>query len=237
MLIAICCEDRILTSLQTVEALSKERPQHNIFNTYIIGSVLGQFAVHIITLIYVSQYVQRIEPKEPNPDLEKDFEPSLLNSAIYLLQLIQQISTFAINYQGRPFRESIRENRGMYWGLVLVSGVAFSCATEFIPELNTKLKLVPFTSDFKVMITSIMALDFGACWVIEKGLKWGFSDNKPKDIAIRRPDQLARENDRKREEEREAQLKKNEEAEMKAAAAGLTGAAPVATRATRAGRK
>src|SRR3954467_545414 len=98
---------------------------------------------------------QPLTPHTRDPDvvLQGEFEPSLLNSAIYLLQLIQQISTFAINYQGRPFRESIRENKGMYWGLVLVSGVAFSCATEFIPELNTKLRLVPFTSDFKVMIT------------------------------------------------------------------------------------
>ena len=196
---------------QTVETLSKERPQHNIFNTYIIGSVLGQFAVHIVTLIYVSQYVQRTEPKEPVTDLEKEFEPSLLNSAIYLLQLIQQISTFAINYQGRPFRESIRENRGMFWGLVLVSGVAFSCATEFIPELNTKLKLVPFTADFKRMLTVTMIIDFGACYVIEKGLKWGFSDNKPKDIAMRRPEQLEKEYARKAVEEEVVRKKKQEE--------------------------
>ncbi|KAF2127493.1 cation-transporting ATPase 4 [Dothidotthia symphoricarpi CBS 119687] len=219
MMMSVCFLS--ISRAKTVEALSKERPQHNIFNIYIIGSVLGQFAVHIATLIYVSQYVQRTEPKEPNPDLEKEFEPSLLNSAIYLLQLIQQISTFAINYQGRPFRESIRENKGMYWGLVLVSGVAFSCATEFIPEINEKLKLVPFTSEFKVMITSIMALDFGACWIIEKGLKWGFSDNKPKDIALRRPDQLERENRRKEEAVVEAQRKKNEAEEEKARAVGL----------------
>ncbi|KAI9871517.1 MAG: hypothetical protein M1823_008425, partial [Watsoniomyces obsoletus] len=112
-------------------------------------------------------------------------------------------------------RESIRENKGMYWGLVSVSGVAFSCATEFIPELNNKLKLVPFTTDFKVMITGVMLLDFGACWIIEKGLKWGFSDNRPKDIALRRQDQLDRENERKAEEEKEAQRKKNQELEDK----------------------
>jgi cation-transporting ATPase 13A1 len=205
----------ILTNfLQSVEALSKERPQHNIFNPYIIGSVLGQFAIHIGTLIYVSQWVQRTDPiVRSKVDLEKEFEPSLLNSAIYLLQLIQQISTFAINYQGRPFRESIRENRGMYWGLVLVSGVAFSCATEFIPEINEKLKLVPFSWDFKVMLTSMMVLDYAGCWVVEKGLKWAFSDYRPKDIAVRRPDQLRREEERKRAEEVEAQKKRNEEAE------------------------
>lgn len=109
----------------------------------------------------------------------------------------------------------------MYWGLVSVSGVAFSCATEFIPELNNKLRLVPFTSDFKYMITMVMILDFGACWLIEKGLKWGFRNNKPKDIALRRPDQLEKEYARKAEEEREAQRKKNEELEERARALGI----------------
>lgn len=185
---------------QPVEELSKERPQPKIFNPYIIGSVLGQFAIHIATLIYISQYVQRTEPKKRDVDLEGEFEPSLLNSAIYLLQLIQQISTFAINYQGRPFRESIKENRGMYYGIVLVAGVAFSCATEFVPEINEQLKLVPFTTDFKINLTAVMILDYAGCYIIEKSLKYMFSDFRPKDIAIRRPDQLAREEKRKMEE-------------------------------------
>ncbi|MCJ1309559.1 hypothetical protein MMC25_003219 [Agyrium rufum] len=197
--------------MSSVEGLSKERPQPKIFNFYIMGSILGQFAVHIVTLIYVSRYVARVDPRSDKVDLEGEFEPSLLNSAIYLLQLIQQISTFAINYQGRPFREGIRENRGMYWGLILVSGVAFSCSTEFIPELNEKLKLVPFTDEFKTLLTSTMALDFAACYLIEKGLKIAFSDFRPKDIAVRRPDQLKREEERKEKEflekEREKEIK------------------------------
>jgi len=137
-------------------------------------------------------------------DLEGEFEPSLLNSAIYLLQLIQQISTFSINYQGRPFRESIRENKAMYWGLVAASGVAFSCATEFVPELNEKLRLVPFSNEFKLTLTVLMILDYGGCWVIENVLKNLFSDFRPKDIAVRRPDQLTREAERKAKEEAEA---------------------------------
>lgn len=190
-----------------MEGLSKERPQPNIFNPYIIGSVLGQFAIHIVTLIYISNYVQRVEPRSDNVDLEGDFEPSLLNSAIYLLQLIQQISTFAINYQGRPFREGIRENRGMYWGLILVSGVAFSCSTEFIPELNEKLKLVPFTTGFKLTMTMVMVADYIGCYLVEFVLKAAFSDFRPKDIAIRRPDQIQVEESRKARE-REAAVEK-----------------------------
>ena len=168
---------------------------------------MGQFCIHIATLIYISNYVQRIEPRSDNVDLEGDFEPSLLNSAIYLLQLIQQISTFAINYQGRPFREGIRENRGMYWGLILVSAVAFSCSTEFIPELNEKLKLVPFTTGFKVTMTAVMIVDFIGCYIIEIVLKTAFSDFRPKDIAIRRPDQIEVEEGRKARE-REAEVEK-----------------------------
>jgi cation-transporting ATPase 13A1 len=194
MLMSVCFLS--LSRAKPVEKLSKERPQPNIFNFYIIGSVLGQFAVHIVTLIYISKYVARVEPRDDNVDLEGEFTPSLLNSAIYLLQLIQQISTFAINYQGRPFRESIKENKGMYWGLIGVAGVAFSCATEFIPELNEKLKLVPFSNEFKLRMTTVMILDFGVCWAIEKCLKFLFSDYRPKDIAVRRPDQDAAELER-----------------------------------------
>jgi cation-transporting ATPase 13A1 len=162
--------------------------------------------------------VQRTEPKDKNVDLEGEFQPSLLNSAIYLLQLIQQISTFSINYQGRPFRESIRENKGMFYGLVLVAGVAFSGATEFIPEMNDKLKLVPFTTEFKVTLTTVMLIDYVGCWVVEQVLKWAFSDYRPKDIAIRRPDQLKREEDRKAQEAEEARLKQEAEEEAKLAA-------------------
>ncbi|EAU35850.1 cation-transporting ATPase 4 [Aspergillus terreus NIH2624] len=201
MLMSVCFLS--ISRAKSVEGLSKERPQPNIFNIYIIGSVLGQFAIHIVTLIYLSNYVYSIEPRSSDIDLEGEFEPSLLNSAIYLLQLIQQISTFSINYQGRPFRESIRENKAMYWGLVAASGVAFSCATEFIPELNEKLRLVPFSTEFKLTLTVLMVIDYAGCWVIENVLKRMFSDFRPKDIAVRRKDQLEREAARKAREEME----------------------------------
>lgn len=45
-------------------------------------------------------------------------------------------------------------------------------------------------------MTTTMIVDYLACFVIEKVLKALFSDYKPKDIAIRRPDQLAREQKR-----------------------------------------
>jgi len=198
MLMSVCFLS--ISRAKSVEGLSKERPQPNIFNFYIIGSILGQFAIHIVTLIYIARYCDTIEPRSEMVDLEREFAPSLLNSAVYLLQLIQQISTFAINYQGRPFREALSENRGMYWGIIGVSAIAFSCSTEFIPEINEKMRLVPFTSEFKTTMTVTMIVDYIGCWIIEKVLKWAFSDYKPKDIAVRRPDQVQRELKRQEDE-------------------------------------
>jgi manganese-transporting P-type ATPase len=113
-----------------------------------------------------------------------------------------------VNYQGRPFRESLSENKGMFWGIIGVSAIAFSCSTEFIPELNQQMRLVPFTMEFKTTMTALMIIDYVACWVIEVGFKWLFSDLKARDIAIRRPDQLERERLRKAEE---AKVKEAEE--------------------------
>lgn len=44
--------------------------------------------------------------------------------------------------QGRPFREGLRENPALYYGLVGAGAVAFSGATDFVPELNRWLQIV-----------------------------------------------------------------------------------------------
>lgn len=60
MLMSVCFLS--ISRAKSVEGLSKERPQPNIFNFYIIGSILGQFAVHIATLIYIARFCDRISP-------------------------------------------------------------------------------------------------------------------------------------------------------------------------------
>lgn len=83
---------------------------------------------------------------DPNEavDLEKKFEPSLLNGGVYLISLAMHVSTFAINYQGRPFRESITENRPLFYSLSTVMAICVLAATEYSPELSQLMELVPF---------------------------------------------------------------------------------------------
>ena len=60
MLMSVCFLS--ISRAKSVDGLSKERPQPNIFNFYIIGSILGQFAIHIVTLIYIARLCDRIAP-------------------------------------------------------------------------------------------------------------------------------------------------------------------------------
>ncbi|KAI8978621.1 cation-transporting ATPase 4 [Pilobolus umbonatus] len=185
MLMAVCF--LCISRGKPLDKLSKERPQPNIFNPYIILSVLGQFSIHIISLIYINALAKSLEPPK-EVDLEGEFEPSLLNSGVYLIQLSMQVSTFAINYQGYPFRERIQDNKALYYGLMSVGGVALAGATEMWPEVNDMLKLVRFPGSFRYKLTLCMILDFGIAYGIEKITKLLFADNRAKAIARRSTD-------------------------------------------------
>lgn len=39
-------------------------------------------------------------------------------------------------------------------------------------------------------MTALMIIDYVGCYIIEQVLKRAFSDFRPKDIAVRRPDQI-----------------------------------------------
>lgn len=56
-----------------------------------------------------------------------------------------------LNFQGRPFREGIRENPPLYYGLLGVSAVAYCGATDFVPELNRWLQLVEMTTSVSAL--------------------------------------------------------------------------------------
>ncbi|KAI0946865.1 hypothetical protein AcW1_010201 [Taiwanofungus camphoratus] len=182
MLMSVCF--LCISRAKPVEKLSRERPLGNIFNLYVLLSVLIQFALHIISLVYITQLCRQYEDRGPI-DLDAKFEPNLLNTAIYLLSLSQQVSTFAINYQGRPFREGIRENPALYWGLVGAGAVAFSGATDFVPELNRWLQIVEMETGFQFKLTATMIVDFVGCWFIEVVCKWLFADLEPKSMITR----------------------------------------------------
>jgi len=202
MLMSVCF--LCISRAKPVEKLSRERPLGNIFNFYILLSVLLQFALHIVSLVYITDLSHAYETMGPI-DLEAKFEPSLLNTAIYLLGLSQQVSTFTINFQGRPFREGIRENKALWYGLVGASAVAFSGAMDLMPEMNRWLQIVEMKDSFKFRLTMAMIIDFVGCWIIETICKYLFADLEPKPMVTR-----GRERREKRRQLEEQEQEKSE---------------------------
>lgn len=183
MLMSVCF--LMISRAQPKERLSKERPLSNIFNVYLVLSLLLQFALHIASMRYITNLTPQYEPPEAVVDLEAKFTPSLLNSAVFLIGLSQQVNTFSVNYVGEPFREKMSQNPALYYGLLSCFGIAFAGATELLPELNSWLQLTPLPSAFQARLVGAMAVDFVGSYLIEHGTKWLFADLKPRSLIVK----------------------------------------------------
>jgi cation-transporting ATPase 13A1 len=58
--------------------------------------------VHVGALAYIrAEAIKYSEIMDEEIDLDADFAPNLLNTAVFLISLTMQIATFAVNYQVR----------------------------------------------------------------------------------------------------------------------------------------
>lgn len=183
-----------LTRSKTLKDISRKRPVDNIFNKYIVTSVVLQTIVHVVaftallrsgivsnSIEYVtdgfgmksplindlyaeSQLIQAVDIK---PEDKNKFRPSILNSAVFLLSVSQQINTFIINYIGRPFRESLIENTRLNLSLFSVLGIVIGLVFEINEGFSRMMEIVPL-GEYKWIIFMIIGVDFGVCYVVEK---------------------------------------------------------------------
>merc|ERR1719402_944666 len=152
-----------------LRTLSKQRPLPNIFNLYTIVSVLAQFGVHLGCLVFLTAEAYKREPRtEEFPDLEKEFEPSLLNSTVYIISMFLQVSTFAINYRGHPFMESLTENRSLLYSLAGAGGFVVMLALGWLPEFSEQFSVVDFPAEYRSILVQVLAVDAAAAFLIDR---------------------------------------------------------------------
>ncbi|CAG9533011.1 unnamed protein product [Cercopithifilaria johnstoni] len=167
LLLAACF--LFISRSKPLKTLARQRPTPNIFNAYTLLTVSLQFAVHFGCLIYVVREAQAADPRE-KVDLEAEFKPNLLNSAVYLMALALQVATFAVNYRGHPFMESLLENKPMLYSLLFSGFAVFALASGISPELTQKFELVELPIEYRKALLSCIAADLLACFIIDRML-------------------------------------------------------------------
>ncbi|KAL4219329.1 hypothetical protein ACF0H5_021909 [Mactra antiquata] len=160
--------------------LSKQRPLPNIFNVYTILTVLSQFAIHFISLVYLVQEAQILHPRKEKVDLEAKFEPNILNTTVYIISMSLQVSTFAVNYKGEPFMESLRNNKPMLYSVSISGGAIIALASGFIPEATEYFELVHLPDDFRNIVLGVVIADVMGAFIIDRFLQLVCGDGRVK---------------------------------------------------------
>ncbi|XP_073909762.1 endoplasmic reticulum transmembrane helix translocase isoform X2 [Castor canadensis] len=157
-----------------LKTLSRERPLPNIFNLYTVLTVMVQFLVHFLSLVYLYSEAQARSPdkQEQFVDLYKEFEPSLVNSTVYVMAMAMQVATFAINYKGPPFMESLPDNKPLLWSLAVSLLAIVGLLLGSSPDFNSQFGLVDIPVEFKLVIAQVLVLDFCLALLADRVLQF-----------------------------------------------------------------
>lgn len=124
--------------------------------------MLAQFSIHLGSLIYlVNEAHSRSPPKEEKfVKLDAEFEPSLVNSTVYIISLALQVATFAINYKGQPFMESLSQNKPLLYSIIFSAGSVWVLAARLMPELSDQFQIVEFPDEVINNFLVLLLLEF-----------------------------------------------------------------------------
>ncbi|CAJ0932793.1 unnamed protein product, partial [Mesorhabditis belari] len=159
-----------------LRTLSRQRPLSNIFNAYTLLTVTSQFALHFSVLIYIVGLAHEVEPRKEKIDLEATFSPNILNSTVYVISMALQVCTFAVNYRGRPFMESLFENKAMLYSIMFSGGAVMALAFGASDDMVTQFELVKLPLHLRDQLVLCVLSDLIGCFLIDRTLNYFLGD-------------------------------------------------------------
>ncbi|CAL5420625.1 unnamed protein product [Camellia sinensis] len=162
-----------ISHARPLSALSAERPRPNIFCSYVFLSQRNTCLRNVC-----------IEP-------DSEFHPNLVNTVSYMVSMMIQVATFAVNCMGHPFNQSITENKPFLYALLAAVGFFTVITSDLFRDLNDWLKLVPLPSGLRDKLLLWAFLMFLVCYTWERLLRWAFPGKIP---ARKKKQQLAEAN-------------------------------------------
>ena len=158
-----------------LEKLSRVRPLTSIFHPALFASLLLQFSVHLSTMLIAVYTAKQHLPPDYDPDLDGQFQPGILNTVVFLVSSVQQVTVFVVNLQGPPFMTGVTDNTPLLWSLIATFMLTFMFASETVPGLNRYFQLVSFPDEsFRDFILTILGLDLVACFILDRLMKFFF---------------------------------------------------------------
>jgi len=146
--------------------LAPQRPPRSMFTPSLFISLVGQFAIHLFALACCTTLSQAYLPPDFEVDLKGEFAPNILNTIVFLLSTMQQVSVFLVNYKGEPFMQSITKNKALLYSLLACAFLMLAACLEVSPELNQYMELAALPSwQARWLVFALLSGDFIAAWI------------------------------------------------------------------------
>lgn len=175
-----------ITRSKPLKTLSKTAPLPNIFNFYTVSTILLQFSVHFTALYYLTMEATARSPAREgkikldidlDPEEKKEFVPNIINSTVYIICLALQVSTFAVNYKGHPFMESLRENRLLITSILISAGMVVLLALGISTDLTYTFEIIDFPEDFRKILIMVLIADTVLAYAVDRICSFLFGEN------------------------------------------------------------
>ncbi|KAI3381451.1 hypothetical protein SNEBB_000895 [Seison nebaliae] len=177
-----------ITQSKPLNTISRKRPLNNIFNIYMIGSIFLQFAVHLSSLLYLVQLCNEYEPRtiDENQIIDEEFKPNLLNSTLYIISIALELSTFIVNYRGRPFMLSMKENTPFLMAVLACVGyitIVSSPLMQFGAENGVGyLDMIEMPVTFRYKLYLTLLADVSLAFILDRIWKKLFDFSPKKEL-------------------------------------------------------